>query len=248
MSSLITVRGLRYAYPDGTPALNGIDFDLSAGETVAVLGANGSGKTTFLLHLVGLMRGQGNIQVCGEELRKENLPFIRQKIGVLFQDSDDQLFMPTVEEDVAFGPVNAGLGTEEVRRRVTHSLELVGMTGTAARAPYHLSAGEKRRVALAGVLAMNPEIILLDEPATFLDPPSRWALISILRDIAQAKVIVTHDLALARSLATRAVFFENGQAVAEGSLEEIIERFDWERAGGKRKDVAGGEPATRHRA
>jgi cobalt/nickel transport system ATP-binding protein len=228
MNSLIEVRDLHYAYPDGTVALHGVHFSLAAGETVAVLGANGSGKTTFLLHLLGLIEGQGAIQVCGKPLAKENLPFIRQKIGVLFQDSDDQLFMPTVEEDVAFGPLNMGLDASEVERRVNHSLELVGMRERAPRAPYHLSAGEKRRVALAGVLAMEPEIIVLDEPATFLDPPSRSALISILRSVAQAKIIVTHDLELARALATRAVFFEKGKIAADGGLEEIIARFAWE--------------------
>jgi cobalt/nickel transport system ATP-binding protein len=230
MQPLITVRNLRYAYPDGTAALNGVEFSLAAGETVAVLGANGSGKTTFLLHLLGLVQGEGEIEVCGKPLAKENLAFIRQRIGVLFQDSDDQLFMPTVEEDVAFGPLNMGLGTAEVERRVHHSLELVGMQDTLTRAPYHLSAGEKRRVALAGVLAMNPEIIVLDEPATFLDPPSRSALISVLRGLAQAKIMVTHDLELARELATRAVFFEKGRIVADGDLEEIVERFAWESA------------------
>jgi cobalt/nickel transport system ATP-binding protein len=228
MDSLIEVRDLRYAYPDGTAALNGVNFSLAAGETVAVLGANGSGKTTFLLHLLGLMEGEGKIQVCGKPLAKGNLPFVRQKIGVLFQDSDDQLFMPTVEEDVAFGPLNMGLDSREVERRVAHSLDLVGMRETAPRAPYHLSAGEKRRVALAGVLAMEPEIIVLDEPATFLDPPSRSALISILRSVAQAKIIVTHDLELARALATRAVFFEKGRVIADGDLEEIVARFAWE--------------------
>lgn len=240
MDSLIAVRDLHYAYPDGTVALNGVDFSLTAGETVAVLGANGSGKTTFLLHLLGLVEGKGAIQVCGKPVARENLPFIRQKIGVLFQDSDDQLFMPTVEEDVAFGPLNMGLDSREVERRVGHSLELVGMQETAARAPYHLSAGEKRRVALAGVLAMEPEIIVLDEPATFLDPPSRSALISILRSVAQAKIIVTHDLELARQLATRAVFFERGRISADGNLEEIVARFAWEtEANGRQATTTG---------
>jgi len=235
MDSLIEVRDLHYAYPDGTVALNGVHFSLAAGETVAVLGANGSGKTTFLLHLLGLVEGEGAIRICGRPVAKANLPFIRQKIGVLFQDSDDQLFMPTVEEDVAFGPLNMGLDSREVERRVSRSLELVGMRETAPRAPYHLSAGEKRRVALAGVLAMEPEIIVLDEPATFLDPPSRSALISILRSVAQAKIIVTHDLELARALATRAVFFEKGKIVADGGLEEIISKFAWETSSNGRR-------------
>ena len=228
MDLLIQVRDLHYNYPDGTPALQGVSFTLGSGETVAVLGANGSGKTTFLLHLVGLLRGRGEIAVCGEALRKKNLEFARQKIGVLFQDSDDQLFMPTVAEDVAFGPLNMGLDEADVRRRVEESLRLVGMHEAASRPPYHLSAGEKRRVALAGVLAMDPEIIVLDEPATFLDPPGRSALIEILQSLPQAKIIVTHDLDLARHLATRAVFFEKGRIAMDGRLEEVVERFGWD--------------------
>lgn len=224
---LIEVRGLSYRYPDGTAALDGIDFTLDAGESVAVLGANGSGKTTFLLHLVGLIEGKGEISICGRKLEKRTHSFARQKIGILFQDSDDQLFMPTVAEDVAFGPLNMGLTAEEVEQRVGSALEKVGMTAAASKPPYHLSAGEKRRVALAGVLAMDPEIIVLDEPATFLDPPSRSALASILRELPQAKLIVTHDAFLARELAGRAIFFQHGRIVGNGKVEDVIERFDW---------------------
>jgi cobalt/nickel transport system ATP-binding protein len=228
MPPVIQVSGLRYRYPDGNEALRGIDFVLEAGETVAVLGANGSGKTTFLLHLVGLLSGEGQIDVCGCRLTKETLPVARQRIGMLFQDSDDQLFMPTVAEDVAFGPRNLGLDPAEVDRRVEHCLAQVDMTDVGDRPPHHLSAGEKRRVALAGVLAMEPEIILLDEPATFLDPPGRTTLVEILKALPQAKLIVTHDLPLARELASRAVFFERGRIAAEGGVEEIVERFDWD--------------------
>jgi len=228
MEPVIEVFDLRFNYPDGTAALQGVDFSLHAGETVAVFGANGSGKTTFLLHLVGLLQGRGRIRVCGTELEDSTLSFARQKIGVLFQDSDDQLFMPTVEEDVAFGPLNMGLPAAEVRRRVERCLELVGMQHATARAPYHLSAGEKRRVALAGVLATDPEIILLDEPATFLDPPARAQLVAILSSLPQAKLIVTHDVDLARTLASRAVFFEKGRIAASGEVESIVERFQWD--------------------
>ena len=227
---IIRVEDLHYCYPDGTVALQGVSFRLLAGETVAVLGANGSGKTTFLLHLVGLLRGEGEVVICGKALHKKTLEFARQKIGVLFQDSDDQLFMPTVAEDVAFGPLNMGLERDEVRHRVEECLSLVGMEAAAARPPYHLSAGEKRRVALAGVLAMDPEIIVLDEPATFLDPPGRAALIEILQGLPQAKMIVTHDLDLARRLATRAVFFAKGRIAMDGPLEEVVGRFAWDTA------------------
>jgi cobalt/nickel transport system ATP-binding protein len=228
MEPVIEVADLRFNYPDGTVALQGVDFTLHSGETVAVFGANGSGKTTFLLHLVGLLQGSGKIRVCGQDLDDSTLALARQKIGVLFQDSDDQLFMPTVEEDVAFGPLNMTLPADEVRRRVERCLGLVGMQHAAGRAPYHLSAGEKRRVALAGVLATDPEIIVLDEPATFLDPPARAQLVTILSSLPQAKLIVTHDIDLARTLASRAVFFEKGRIAASGEVESIVERFQWD--------------------
>jgi cobalt/nickel transport system ATP-binding protein len=168
------------------------------------------------------------VEVCGHAVKVANLPLIRQKVGILFQDSDDQLFMPTVFDDVAFGPLNLGLGKAEVERRVQECLRLAGMEAAAGKAPYHLSAGEKRRVALAGVLAMQPEILVLDEPATFLDPPGRAALLEILHRLPQAKIIVSHDLELARELATRAVFFSGGRVAGAGPVEEIIARFQWE--------------------
>ena len=227
---VIQVTNLRYAYPDGNVALAGVDFRLKPGETVALLGANGSGKTTFLLHLLGLVEGQseGEITVCDMPVEKRNFAQVRQKIGMLFQDSDDQLFMPTVEEDIAFGPLNMGLGADEVRHRVREALRQVGMEHVAGRQPYHLSAGEKRRVALAGVLAMNPEIILLDEPSTFLDPPARASLVEILHSLDQAKIVVTHDLTLARLLASRAVLFERGKITAEGDVEQVIAAAGWD--------------------
>jgi cobalt/nickel transport system ATP-binding protein len=229
MEPLIRVSGLRYHYDDGTQALQGVDFELYPGENVVLFGPNGSGKTTFLLHLVGLLRGEGTVEVCGHRVKNDaNLHRIRQQVGILFQDSDDQLFMPTVFDDVAFGPLNLGLPKSEVERRVHECLRLVGMEAVAGKAPYHLSAGEKRRVALAGVLAMEPEILVLDEPATFLDPPGRAALLEILHRLPQAKIIVSHDLDLARELATRAVFFSAGRVVAAGSVDQIVARFQWD--------------------
>ena len=226
-AEVVRVRNLHYRYPDGTQALDGVDFHLDAGECVALLGANGSGKTTFVLHLNGLLEGEGWVEVCGMPVTKDNLAAIRAKAGLVFQDSDEQLFMPTVLEDVAFGPANLGLAPEQAAARAKAMLEQVGMGGALHKAPYHLSAGEKRRVAIAGVLAMQPEILVLDEPTTFLDPPAQRGLAKLLAGLPQAKLLVTHDVEFARSLATRAVFFEHGKVAGEGSVDEIVERFGW---------------------
>ncbi|MBV6432878.1 MAG: Cobalt import ATP-binding protein CbiO [Bryobacteraceae bacterium] len=228
MTPLIDARKVRYRYPDGTLALDGVDFQLFERETVALLGPNGSGKTTFVLHLTGLLRGEGTIRVCGLEMSKKNLPKIRSRIGMVFQDSEEQLFLPSVLEDVAFGPRNLGLPPEEAARRARLALEQTGMEKAAGRAPYHLSAGEKRRVALAGVLAMSPEILVLDEPTTFLDPPAERDLARLLHELPQAKILVTHDIPFARALATRAVFFERGNIAGHGSIDDVVRRFQWE--------------------
>ncbi len=207
MRPVIAVHNLHFQYEDGTVALAGVDFDLFPGETVAMFGSNGSGKTTFVLHLNGLLEGQGTIEVCGLPVKKETLKQVRQKIGVVFQDPDDQLFMPSVLEDVAFGPLNLGTPADQAVQRARIALDQVGMLENQDKAPYHLSAGEKKRVAIAGVLAMDPEVLVLDEPTTFLDPPGQRALTALLRDLPQSKLIVTHDVEFARSLASRAVFF-----------------------------------------
>jgi len=224
---LIEVRDLYFQYEDGTQALEAVNFTLQPGETVALLGANGSGKTTFVLQLNGVLRGQGSITVCGLPMTKQTLPRIRSKIGMVFQDSDEQLFMPTVLEDVAFGPLNHGMPEEKAIAQAKLALDRAGLADVWNRAPYHLSAGEKRRVALAGVLAMEPEILVLDEPTTFLDPPAERNLLQLLQELPQAKLIVTHNVRLAASLASRAVFFEKGRLVASGSVDEIVRRFEW---------------------
>ena len=224
---LIRVRGLRYRYDDGTTALHGVDFDLFPGETVALLGPNGSGKTTFVLHLNGLLAGEGTVEVCGAAVTPATAARVRRQIGLVFQDSDNQLFMPTVLEDVAFGPLNSGVAPEMALAQAHEALARVGMEPAAQRAPYHLSAGEKKRVAIAGILAMRPEILILDEPTTFLDPPTRQALLELLRGLPQAKIVVTHDVAFARALAHRAVFFEKGTVAGSGSVVELARRFAW---------------------
>ena len=227
MTPVIEVRDLSFQYEDGTKALEGVNFTLLPGETAALFGANGSGKTTFVLQLNGILRGQGSVSICGIPLAKDTLPQIRAKIGMVFQDAEEQLFMPTVLEDVAFGPLNQGLAEKEAVARAKLALEQAGMGGALEKAPYHLSAGEKRRVALAGVLAMEPEILVLDEPTTFLDPPAQRNLLALLRNLPQAKLIVTHNTRFASALASRAVFFEKGRLIAEGTVEEIVQRYDW---------------------
>jgi energy-coupling factor transporter ATP-binding protein EcfA2 len=229
MAALIEVRGLEFCYPDGTEALCGVNLELSAGETLVMLGANGSGKTTLLLHLNGLLQAAaGQITVCGLAMTPANYAAIRDKVGFVFQDSDDQLFMPTVIEDVAYGLLNRGLTPEAARAAAHQALLQVDLTHAAGRAPYHLSGGEKRRAALAGVLAMQPEILVFDEPTTALDPPAQRKLAVLMTSLEQAKIVSTHDAAFARAVGTRAVFFEKGKVAGEGPVDQIIRGFDWE--------------------
>jgi cobalt/nickel transport system ATP-binding protein len=227
--ALVEARGVSFRYPDGTPALDRVDFELYRGETVALFGANGSGKTTFVLHLNGLLTGEGSLHICGLPVTRTHLSTIRQKVGMVFQDSDNQLFMPTVLEDVAFGLLNAGHPPAAAAELARAALARAGMLDAVEKAPYHLSAGEKKRVAIAGILAMAPEILILDEPTTFLDPPAQIALIELLQQLPQTKLIVTHDVEFAATLATRAVFFEHGRLVASGSVAGIADRFRWNR-------------------
>jgi cobalt/nickel transport system ATP-binding protein len=224
---VIQVRDLHYEYADSGPVLRGIDFTLAAGESVALLGPNGSGKTTFALHLNGILLGRGDVEVAGLRVEAHTLEAVRQKVGFVFQASENQLFLPTVLEDVMFGLLNQGLPLEQARPRALAMLTSLHLDDYAERNPFHLSAGEKRRAALAGVLVMEPEILILDEPTTFLDPPGIRELIAMLRRQSMAKLIITHDSRFALETTTRAVFFEKGRILAEGPTREIIERFDW---------------------
>jgi cobalt/nickel transport system ATP-binding protein len=230
MSCLIHAHNLSYRYEDGAQALAGVDFQLKHGETVALLGRNGSGKTTFLLALLGILSAEGSAEICGLPLMPSNLAAIRAKVGFLFQDPDDQLFLPTILEDVSFGPRQQGLPEVQARELAAAALADVGIVDGLDRPPYLLSGGEKQRVALAGLIAARPQILMLDEPTTHLDPPSRRQLVSILHALPQSKLLITHDTGFARDLAGRAVFFEKGRIVADGTVDEIIRRFDWDPA------------------
>jgi cobalt/nickel transport system ATP-binding protein len=228
MSLIVEVRDLHYVFEDGTEALRGVDFTLQAGATVALLGPNGSGKTTFALHLNGLLRpSRGTVTIDDMEVTDQHLRAIRRKVGLVFQDSDNQLFMPTALEDVAFAPLAAGLTPDQAAAKAIEALRLVGMEQKSGKAPWHLSSGEKKRVAIAGILASDPKLLVLDEPTTFLDPPGQRSLAALLSTLPQAKILITHDMPFARALATEAVFFQSGRIVARGPVDEIVERFEW---------------------
>ncbi|MCC6539354.1 MAG: ABC transporter ATP-binding protein [Bryobacterales bacterium] len=234
MAALVEARDLAYRYPDGAEALRGINLSVAAGDTLILFGANGAGKSTFLLHLNGLLRAaRGTLAVDGLAMNDANLAAIRQRVGFVFQDADDQLFMPTVMEDVAFGLLNHGRKPEEARREAEAALAQVDMLHAATRAPYHLSGGEKRRVALAGVLAMQPKLLVLDEPTTSLDPPAQHKLTGLLARLPQTKIVSTHDAAFGQATGTRAVFFERGLIAAEGTVEEIAKRYGWAASPGR---------------
>ncbi|MBV8896637.1 MAG: ABC transporter ATP-binding protein [Acidobacteriaceae bacterium] len=228
MAALVEIHNLSYSHPDGTKALADINLTLAEGENLVLLGPNGSGKTTLLLQLNGTLTGSGEVTVAGLSVTKQNLTEIRRRVGIVFQESDEQLFMPTVLEDVMFGPLNLGLTHTVAEQRAREALAAVGIeTELLGRAPFHLSAGEKRRVALAGVLVMEPQLLLLDEPTTALDPPGQRALLKLLNSFPQTKIIATHDVHFASAISRRAVFLERGRIVGDGPLKEISTRFAW---------------------
>jgi cobalt/nickel transport system ATP-binding protein len=221
----LDVQDLHFAYPDGHVALRGVSLQLHCGEKVALVGPNGAGKSTFLLHLNGLLNGgQGAIHVASLPVDAANLPIIRARVGLVFQNPDDQLFSPTVEEDVAFGPLHMGLPEAEVQTRVTRALEQVGMGGYASRLSYHLSMGEKKRISIATVLAMEPDILVLDEPTAGLDPRARRGLINLLRQLAITMLVSTHDMLMVRELFPRMVIMDEGRIVADGQTAELMNR------------------------
>jgi cobalt/nickel transport system ATP-binding protein len=222
----LEISGLAYAYPDGNQALYGVNLSINQGERVALLGPNGAGKTTLVLHLNGIIPTmQGQVRVAGEVVDSKNaesIKSVRHKVGIVFQDPDDQLFMPTVGQDVAFGPYNAGLRGLELERAVNEALELVGMSEFIDRPPHHLSFGQRRRVAVATVLAMKPEILVMDEPSSNLDPAARRELAEIITSLNITLLMVTHDLPFANELCQRAVILSAGVVAADDEISRVL--------------------------
>ncbi|MFI1192439.1 energy-coupling factor ABC transporter ATP-binding protein [Micromonospora sp. NPDC020750] len=221
----LDVRGVRFAYPDGHVALHGVDLTVPRGERVALLGPNGAGKTTLVLHLNGILTAtEGSVHVGGLTVSRDRgtLAEIRRRVGIVFQDPDDQLFLPTVAEDVAFGPANLGLRGAELTARVDEALAAVGMGEHRDRTPHHLSFGQRRRVAVATVLAMRPEILVLDEPSSNLDPAARRELAGILRALPVTLLMVTHDLPYALELCDRSVILDEGRIVADAPTRTLL--------------------------
>ncbi|MGE5224922.1 MAG: energy-coupling factor ABC transporter ATP-binding protein [Omnitrophica WOR_2 bacterium] len=219
---VLDIDHLSFAYPDGHPALRDVSMRLHCGEKAALVGPNGAGKSTLLLHLNGILTGEGSVQVAGLAMTKKNLPIIRAKTGLVFQNPDDQLFSPTVYEDIAFGPLHMGLPEPEIHRRVAAALEQVGMSAYARRLSHHLSEGEKKRIAIGTVLSMNPEILALDEPSAGLDPRARRALIHLLQHLPLTMLVSTHDLRMVKEIFPRTIIMDEGQVVADGQTEAIL--------------------------
>jgi cobalt/nickel transport system ATP-binding protein len=220
---LVAAEGLRFAYPDGTAALDGVSFTIHHGEAVGLVGANGAGKSTLLLHLAGvLFPSDGTVRVGDWPVTPRTLPRVRRSLGMVFQDPDDQLFMPTVGDDVAFGPTNLGFPPEEVAARVASALARVGAEGLRDRPPYRLSGGEKRAASIATVLSMSPDILVLDEPSSGLDPASRRRVLDLLRAFEHTKIVASHDLDLVYDVCGRTIVLAAGRIAADGPTREIL--------------------------
>ncbi len=223
MTATVDVRGLRFTYPDGHEALLGLDLRVEAGQRVALLGPNGAGKTTLALHLNGInMPDQGVVRIGELTVAEQVLPEIRRRVGLVFQDAHDQLFMPSVAEDVAFGPANLGLRDAELDARVDEALAAVGASELRPRTPHHLSGGERRRVALATVLAMRPDVLVLDEPTSGLDPAGRRELVDVLSTLPMTQLVITHDLPFALELCARSVIIDGGRVVADAATAHLL--------------------------
>lgn len=220
--NVLQITDLHFSYPDGHAALMGISLNLSQGDKVALVGPNGAGKSTLMLHLNGILTGKGEINIGNLRLTPDNLPVIRSMVGLVFQNPDDQLFSPTVFEDVAFGPLHMGLPEDEVRVRVDEALEMVRMSAYRERLSHHLSVGEKKAISIATVLSMRPHILVLDEPSAGLDPRARRRLINLLRDFPITMLVSTHDMALVKELFPRTIVMDEGLIVADGLTKDIL--------------------------
>jgi len=223
MTDIVSVKDLHYSYPDGHAAIRGVSFNLCEGDKVALVGPNGAGKSTLMLQLNGILEGRGEIEIGNMRLSRDNMPVIRAMVGLVFQNPDDQLFSPTVFEDVAFGPLHMGLPEAEVFTRVDSALEAVRMSSYRDRLSHHLSVGEKKRIAIATVLSMNPSILILDEPSAGLDPRARRTLINLLRDLPITILVSTHDMRLVQELFPRTIVMDEGMIVADGITKDILE-------------------------
>jgi len=221
-STVISIKNLDFSYPDGFPALKNISLSIQEGEKIALVGPNGAGKSTLMLHMNGILSGRGELEVGLLPLNKQNLPVIRALVGLVFQNPDDQLFSPTVFEDVAFGPLHMGLPEDEVHTRVEEALTQVDMRGFGGCLSHHLSAGQKKRIAIATVLSMHPQILVLDEPSAGLDPRARRGLIHLLRDLPLTMLVSTHDLRMAKELFPRMVIMDEGEIVADAETEFLL--------------------------
>ena len=220
----VDIRELSYRYPDGTSALEGINLSIARGESVALIGPNGAGKSTLLLHLNGILRGQqGEVKILGEPVNSRNIKRIRSLVGLLFQDPEDQLFCPTLYQDIAFGPANLKLPSDVVHQRVKEALSRVGLSGLEGKVPHHLSAGQKKRAALASVLAMEPEILALDEPTSHLDPQGARDFIDLIQSLPATKLLITHELPLALELCQRIIVLESGHIRLDLSVDDLPE-------------------------
>ena len=223
MHHSIEIVDLSYSYPDGHAALRGVSLSIAPCETVALVGPNGAGKSTLILHLNGILTGvQGQVQVCGLSVQPPNLGRVRAQVGLVFQTPDDQLFSPTVFDDVAFGPLYQGLPEKEVRQRVDEALALVHMQDYRDRVSHHLSVGEKKRIAIATVLSMQPEVLVLDEPTAGLDPRARRSLIRLLDEMSLTMLVSTHDMLMVNELFPRMVIMDEGRIVADGPTQTLL--------------------------